>query len=208
MPVSTDKVTERIVWIDCEMTGLSLTEDALVEVAVLVTDADLNVLGDGVDVVIKPPAETLVDMDKVVVDMHTSSGLLAEIPNGRTLEEAEQIVLDYVRTWVPEPRKAPLAGSSVHTDRAFLARDMLQLTDHLHYRLIDVSSMKELAKRWFPRVYFNTPRKHGGHRALADIRESIQELKYYREVLFVPAPGPDSETAKAAGEKFELKPGA
>jgi oligoribonuclease len=204
--VSNDKVTDRIVWIDCEMTGLSLTEDALVEVAVLVTDADLNVLGDGVDVVIKPPAETLVDMDKVVVDMHTSSGLLAEIPNGRTLEEAEQIVLEYVRKWVPEPRKAPLAGSSVHTDRAFLARDMLQLTDHLHYRLIDVSSLKELAKRWFPRVYFNTPRKHGGHRALADIRESIQELKYYREVLFVPDPGPASETAKAAGEKFELKP--
>ncbi|WP_328295104.1 oligoribonuclease [Kineococcus sp. NBC_00420] len=206
--MSNDKVTERIVWIDCEMTGLSLTEDALVEVAVLVTDADLNVLGDGVDVVIKPPAETLVDMDKVVVDMHTSSGLLDEIPHGKTLAEAEQIVLEYVRKWVPEPRKAPLAGSSVHTDRAFLARDMLQLTDHLHYRLIDVSSLKELAKRWFPRVYFNTPSKHGGHRALADIRESIQELKYYREVLFVADPGPDSETAKAAGAKFELKPQA
>jgi oligoribonuclease len=206
--VSNDKVTDRIVWIDCEMTGLSLTDDALVEVAVLVTDADLNVLGEGVDVVIKPPAETLVDMDRVVVDMHTSSGLLAEIPNGRTLEEAEQLVLDYVKQWVPEPRKAPLAGSSVHTDRAFLARDMLQLTDHLHYRLIDVSSLKELAKRWFPRVYFHTPRKHGGHRALADIRESIQELKYYREVLFVPEPGPDSETAKAAGAKYELKPEA
>jgi oligoribonuclease len=206
--VSNDKVTERIVWIDCEMTGLSLTEDALVEVAVLVTDADLNVLGDGVDVVIKPPAETLVDMDKVVVDMHTSSGLLDEIPHGKTLAEAEQIVLEYVKKWVPEPRKAPLAGSSVHTDRAFLARDMLQLTDHLHYRLIDVSSLKELAKRWFPRVYFNTPSKHGGHRALADIRESIQELKYYREVLFVPDPGPDSDTAKAAGAKYELKPEA
>jgi oligoribonuclease len=206
--VSNDKVTDRIVWIDCEMTGLSLTHDALVEVAVLVTDADLNVLGDGVDVVIAPPAETLVDMDPVVVAMHTSSGLLEEIPHGRTLEEAEQLVLDYVRKWVPEPRKAPLAGSSVHTDRAFLARDMLQLTDHLHYRLIDVSSLKELAKRWFPRVYFHTPRKHGGHRALADIRESIQELKYYREVLFVPEPGPDSETAKAAGAKFELKPEA
>ena len=202
--MSNDKVTDRIVWIDCEMTGLSLTEDALVEVAVLVTDADLNVLGDGVDVVIKPPAESLVDMDQVVVDMHTTSGLLAELPAGRTLEEAEQIVLDYVKKWVPEPRKAPLAGSSVHTDRAFLARDMLQLTDHLHYRLIDVSSLKELAKRWFPRVYFNTPRKHGGHRALADIRESIQELRYYREVLFVADPGPTSDVAKAAGEKFEL----
>jgi oligoribonuclease len=204
--VSNDKVTERIVWIDCEMTGLSLTDDALVEVAVLVTDADLNVLGDGVDVVIKPPAESLENMDKVVVDMHTTSGLLEEIPGGVTLAEAEQTVLEYVRTWCPEPRKAPLAGSSVHTDRAFLARDMLELTDHLHYRLVDVSSLKELAKRWFPRVYFNTPKKHGGHRALADIRESIQELKYYREVLFVADPGPDSETAKAAGAKFELKP--
>jgi oligoribonuclease len=204
--VSNDKVTERIVWIDCEMTGLSLTDDALVEVAVLVTDADLNVLGDGVDVVIKPPAESLENMDQVVIDMHTSSGLLAEIPHGVTLAEAEKTVLDYVRTWVPDVRKAPLAGSSVHTDRSFLARDMLELTDHLHYRLIDVSSIKELARRWFPRVYFHTPKKHGGHRALADIRESIQELKYYREVLFVPDPGPDSDTAKAAGEKFELKP--
>ena len=204
--MSNDKVTDRIVWIDCEMTGLSLGDDALVEVAVLVTDADLNVLGDGVDVVIKPPQAPLDAMDKVVVDMHTSSGLLAEIPAGRTLAEAERAVLDYVRTWVPEPRKAPLAGSSVHTDRAFLARDMPELTEHLHYRLIDVSSLKELARRWFPRVYFHTPRKHGGHRALADIRESIQELKYYREVLFVPQPGPDSETAKAAGERFELKP--
>ncbi|MEZ0491301.1 oligoribonuclease [Kineococcus sp. TBRC 1896] len=204
----TGKVSDRIVWIDCEMTGLSLTDDALVEVAVLVTDADLNVLGDGVDVVVKPPAESLEHMDPVVVDMHTTSGLLTEIPSGRTLAEAEQTVLDYVRQWVPEPRKAPLAGSSVHTDRAFLARDMPQLTDHLHYRLIDVSSLKELARRWFPRVYFHTPRKHGGHRALADIRESIQELKYYREVLFVPDPGPDSETVKAAGARFELKPDA
>ncbi|WP_337062532.1 oligoribonuclease [Kineococcus sp. G2] len=201
-----DRVQDRIVWIDCEMTGLDLTRDALVEVAVLVTDADLNVLGDGVDVVVKPPSEALQDMDPVVVDMHTSSGLLAELPAGRTLAEAEEIVLEYVRRWVPEPRKAPLAGSSVHTDRAFLARDMPQLTEHLHYRLIDVSSVKELARRWFPRVYFHTPRKHGGHRALADIRESIQELKYYREVLFVPQPGPDSETAKAAGQRLELKP--
>ena len=203
---ATDKVNDRIVWIDCEMTGLSLERDALVEVAVLVTDAHLNVLGDGVDVVIKPPEGSLDDMDDVVVDMHTSSGLLAEIPEGRTLEEAEQLVLDYVRQWVPEPRKAPLAGSSVHTDRAFLVRDMPTLTEHLHYRLIDVSSLKELARRWFPRVYFHTPRKHGGHRALADIRESIQELKYYREVLFVPDPGPDSDTVKKAGERFELKP--
>jgi len=204
-PPGKDKVHDRIVWIDCEMTGLDLTKDALVEVAVLVTDADLNVLGEGVDVVIKPPAESLVDMDQVVVDMHTSSGLLEELEHGTTLAEAEQAVLAYVRQWVPDARKAPLAGSSVHTDRTFLARDMLELTDHLHYRLIDVSSLKELARRWFPRVYFHTPKKHGGHRALADIRESIQELKYYREVLLVPPPGPDSETARAAGESFELK---
>ena len=200
----TGRVQDRIVWIDCEMTGLSLERDALVEVAVLVTDADLNVLGDGVDVVIKPPEGSLDDMDQVVVDMHTSSGLLEEIPRGTTLAEAERLVLEYVRQWVPEPRKAPLAGSSVHTDRTFLVRDMPELTDHLHYRLIDVSSLKELAKRWFPRVYFNTPKKHGGHRALADIKESIQELKYYRKVLFTAEPGPDSATAKAAGVEFEL----
>ena len=200
----TGRVQDRIVWIDCEMTGLSMERDALVEVAVLVTDADLNVLGDGVDVVIKPPEGSLDDMDQVVVDMHTSSGLLEEIPRGTTLAEAERLVLEYVRQWVPEPRKAPLAGSSVHTDRTFLVRDMPELTDHLHYRLIDVSSLKELAKRWFPRVYFNTPKKHGGHRALADIKESIQELKYYRKVLFTAEPGPDSATAKAAGVEFEL----
>lgn len=204
----TGRVQDRIVWIDCEMTGLSLERDALVEVAVLVTDADLNVLGDGVDVVIKPPEGATDDMDQVVVDMHTSSGLLDELAGGTTLAEAERIVLEYVRAWVPEPRKAPLAGSSVHTDRTFLVRDMPELTDHLHYRLIDVSSLKELAKRWYPRVYYNTPAKHGGHRALADIKESIQELKYYREVLFVADPGPDSATAKAAGVKFELSPDA
>ncbi len=201
-----DRVQDRIVWIDCEMTGLDLERDALVEVAALVTDADLNVLGEGVDVVVKPPQEALEGMEQVVVDMHTASGLLAELPHGRTLAEAEEAVLEYVRQWVPEARKAPLAGSSVHTDRAFLARDMPALTGHLHYRIVDVSSLKELARRWFPRVYFHTPAKHGGHRALADIRESVQELKYYRDVLFVPAPGPDSETAKAAGKRHELTP--
>ena len=201
-----DRVQDRIVWIDCEMTGLDLQRDALVEVAALVTDADLNVLGTGVDVVVKPPDAALEAMDPVVVSMHTTSGLLAELPTGRTLAEAEEAVLEYVRTWVPEARKAPLAGSSVHTDRAFLARDMPGLVGHLHYRIIDVSSLKELARRWFPRVYFNTPKKHGGHRALADIRESIQELKYYREVLFVQDPGPDSVTARAAGGRLELRP--
>ncbi|WP_459645689.1 oligoribonuclease [Kineococcus sp. NUM-3379] len=201
-----DRVQDRIVWIDCEMTGLDLERDALVEVAALVTDADLNVLGTGVDVVVKPPDAALEAMDPVVVSMHTSSGLLAELPAGRTLAEAEAAVLEYVRTWVPEARKAPLAGSSVHTDRAFLTRDMPGLVGHLHYRIVDVSSLKELARRWFPRVYFNTPKKHGGHRALADIRESIQELKYYREVLFVQDPGPDSVTARAAGSRLELRP--
>ncbi|GAA4984275.1 oligoribonuclease [Kineococcus glutinatus] len=196
---------DRIVWIDCEMTGLSLERDALVEVAALVTDADLNVLGPGVEVVIAPPAESLEGMEPVVVQMHTASGLLAELPAGRTLAEAQEAVLDYVRTWVPDPRRAPLAGSSVHTDRAFLARDMPELVDHLHYRIIDVSSLKELARRWFPRVYFHTPKKHGGHRALADIRESIQELRYYREVLFVPQPGPDSDVVRAAGARLELR---
>ena len=201
-----DRVQDRIVWIDCEMTGLDLERDALVEVAALVTDADLNVLGTGVDVVVKPPEAALESMDPVVVAMHTSSGLLAELPSGRTLEEAERAVLEYVRQWVPDARRAPLAGSSVHTDRAFLARDMPDLVGHLHYRIVDVSSIKELARRWFPRVYYNTPKKHGGHRALADIRESIQELKYYREVLFVPDPGPDSDTARAAGARLELRP--
>jgi oligoribonuclease len=190
-------VNDRIVWIDCEMTGLSLRDDALIEVAALVTDFELNQLGDGIDVVIKPPAEALEQMDDFVRDMHTTSGLINELDSGVTLQEAEHIVLDYVRTFVPEPRKAPLGGNTVATDRGFLSRDMPVLESYLHYRIIDVSSIKELSRRWYPRVYFNAPKKSGGHRALADIRESIAELRYYRQAVFVPPPGPDSATAKA-----------
>ena len=194
----TDRATtDRIVWIDCEMTGLSLESDALVEVAALVTDYELTVLGEGVDVVIRPPDAALAQMGEFVREMHTGSGLLDELEAGTTLEEAQRLVLDYVKEFVPEPRKAPLGGNTVATDRAFLARDMPDLESHLHYRIIDVSSIKELSRRWFPRAYFAAPLKTGGHRALADIRESIAELRYYREAVFVPPPGPDSATAKA-----------
>ena len=190
-------MADRIVWIDCEMTGLSLRTDALVEVAALITDFELNQLGDGIDVVIKPPAEALEQMDPFVLDMHTSSGLITEFDTGVTLQEAEHIVLDYIRTFVPEPRKAPLGGNTVATDRGFLTRDMHELEAWLHYRIIDVSSIKELSRRWYPRVYFNAPAKSGGHRALADIRESIAELRYYREAVFVPPPGPSTEQARS-----------
>ena len=192
-----ERSQDRIVWIDCEMTGLDLGADALIEVAALVTDSDLNILGDGVDVVIRPPEATLTQMRDVVRQMHTSSGLLAELDGGMTLAEAQAAVMGYIRTWVPEARKAPLAGNSVGTDRGFLARDMPQLEGHLHYRIIDVSSVKELARRWYPRAYFASPEKNGNHRALADIRESIRELRYYRAAVFVPHPGPDSESARA-----------
>lgn len=186
-----------LVWIDCEMTGLDLGRDALLEVAVIVTDAELTILDDGLDVVIRPPAEALAGIVDVVRAMHTASGLLDILPGGVTLAEAEQHLLAYVRRFVPEPRRAPLCGNSIATDRSFLARDMPQLDAHLHYRMVDVSSIKELARRWYPRVYFNSPEKKGGHRALADITESIEELRYYRSTIFVPQPGPDSATAKA-----------
>jgi len=201
--VSPANPNERIVWIDCEMTGLDVRADALVEVAAVVTDSELNVLGDGVDVVIAPPAAALEQMNDFVRDMHTSSGLLEELPAGMTLEAAEQAVLDYVREWVPDPGKAPLAGNSVGTDKMFLDRDMSELVGHLHYRIVDVSSIKELARRWYPRVYFASPKKEGGHRALADILESIDELRYYREALLVPQPGPDSKTARAVAERVK-----
>jgi oligoribonuclease len=197
-----ERSQDRIVWIDCEMTGLDLTADALVEVAVLVTDSELNVLGEGVDVVIRPPQEAVTQMRDVVRGMHTSSGLIGEFDAGVTLEEAEKLVLEYVLQYVPEARKAPLAGNSVGTDRGFLARDMPALEQHLHYRLIDVSSIKELARRWYPRVYFASPEKKGGHRALADIRESIAELRYYRAAMFVAPPGPDSDTARAIAARL------
>ncbi len=180
------------------MTGLELGHDALIEVAALVTDSQLRVLGEGVDVVIACPPAALETMPEVVRTMHTSSGLLEELPQGIPMAEAEQQILAYIREHVPTAGKAPLAGNSVGTDQGFLARDMPELTSHLHYRIIDVSSIKELARRWYPRAYFNSPTKAGGHRALADIQESIRELKYYRSVIFVADPGPDSETAKQA----------
>lgn len=198
------RMNDRMVWIDCEMTGLSLANDALIEVAALVTDSELNVLGDGVDIVIRPPDEALEQMPEVVRNMHTASGLLDELAGGTTLADAEEQVLAYVREHVKDAGKAPLCGNSVGTDRGFLLRDMPTLEDYLHYRIVDVSSVKELARRWYPRAYFNSPDKNGNHRALADIRESIAELRYYREAVFVPQPGPDSDTAKSIAAKHVL----
>ncbi|MFJ3218082.1 oligoribonuclease [Kitasatospora sp. NPDC086801] len=196
-------MNDRLVWIDCEMTGLDLDQDALVEVAALVTDSELNILGEGVDVIIRPPAEALASMPEVVRAMHTSSGLLDELEHGVTLAEAEERVLAYIREHVPEAGRTPLCGNSVATDRGFLARDMPALEKHLHYRIVDVSSIKELARRWYPKAYYNSPQKGGNHRALADIRESIDELRYYREAVFVPQPGPDTDTARAIAEKYQ-----
>ena len=191
-------MNDRLVWIDCEMTGLDLENDALIEVAVLVTDYELNVLGDGIDLVIAPPDGALEQMGDFVRDMHTASGLLDELAGGIPLADAEQQVLDFISSYVKEPRKAALAGNSVGTDRTFLVRDMPRVESHLHYRNVDVSSIKELVRRWYPRVYYATPAKNGNHRALADITESIAELRYYRQTVFVPQPGPDSNTARAA----------
>jgi oligoribonuclease len=190
-------VNDRLVWIDCEMTGLDLSADALIEVAALVTDFELNVLGDGVDVIVKPPPEALDQMDEFVRNMHTTSGLLEELAGGVTLEEAEQAVLGYVEQHCSNGSRPPLAGNTVATDRAFLARDMTELDAFLHYRIVDVSSIKELSRRWYPRAYYGAPAKSGNHRALTDIQESIEELRYYRAAIFVPTPGPDSATAKA-----------
>ena len=183
---------DQLVWIDCEMTGLDLGQDALIEVAALVTDGELNVLGEGIDVLITPTDEQLASMGDFVRNMHTASGLLDELASGTTMAEAEALVLDYIRTHVPTKRKAPLAGNTIGTDRAFLARDMPALEGYVHYRNVDVSSIKELARRWYPRVRFQAPAKVGNHRALADIQESIEELRYYREAVFVAPPGPSS----------------
>ena len=199
-------MTDGLVWIDCEMTGLDLARDALIEIACLVTDGDLNLLDGGIDEVIKPPPETLDQMADVVRSMHTASGLLDVLESGITLAEAQERVLDYVRGHVKEPRKAPLCGNSIATDRSFLARDMPELDAYLHYRMVDVSSIKELARRWYPRAYFASPLKTGGHRALADIKESVRELQYYREAIFVPKPGPDSVTARAIGARLTGPP--
>ena len=189
-------MNDRLVWIDCEMTGLDLRTDALIEVAALVTDFDLNVLGEGVDVIIKPTETSLDQMIEFVRSMHEKSGLLEELANGKTLAEAEEQVLAYIKEHCPEGSRPPLAGNTVATDRAFLARDMPGLESFLHYRIVDVSSIKELSRRWYPRAYFAAPTKRGNHRALADIQESIEELRYYREAVFVPQPGPDSAQAR------------
>ncbi|MEV4709791.1 oligoribonuclease [Micromonospora sp. NPDC049374] len=191
-------MADLLVWIDCEMTGLDLGGDKLIEVAALVTDPDLNVLGDGVDVVIHADDAALDAMPEIVRTMHGKSGLTDEVRRSTvTLAEAEERVLDYVSRHVKDPRTAPLCGNSIATDRGFIARDMPRLDAHLHYRMIDVSSIKELCRRWYPRVYFGQPQKGLAHRALADIRESIRELEYYRRTIFVPLPGPDVESAKA-----------
>lgn len=188
---------DRLVWIDCEMTGLDLSVDELVEVAVVITDFELNVLDPGFQIVIKPDDSALAHMNDFVTKMHERSGLLEEIPNGVSLADAEFQVLEYIQRFVPEG-KAPLAGNTIGTDRMFLARYMPRVDRWLHYRNVDVSSVKELARRWYPRAYFNAPAKDGGHRALADIRESVRELAYYRETVFVAAPGPSSDDARSA----------
>ena len=182
------------------MTGLNPEVDCLVEIAVVVTNSELEILDEGIDIVIKPTPEGLANMGEFVTNMHTESGLINEFEHGVDLAEAEQRVLEYVKRFVPEARTAPLAGNTIGTDRMFINRYMPQLDSHLHYRNIDVSSVKELSRRWFPRVYFNLPSKAGGHRALADIRESIKELQYYRKTVFVAPPGPTSEAAKSAAE--------
>lgn len=185
------------------MTGLDLGKDALIEIAALVTDADLNVLGDGVDVVIHADEEVLAGMPDVVREMHEKSGLTEEVRRSTvTLAEAEDIVMDYVTSLVKEARTAPLCGNSIATDRGFIARDMPRLDAHLHYRMVDVSSIKELCRRWYPRVYYGQPAKSMNHRALADIRESIRELEYYRRTIFVPLPGPDAEAVKAVAQQL------
>ena len=200
-------MNDRLVWIDCEMTGLDLSRDALIEIACLVTDGDLNVLGDGVDLVIAADEAALAGMPDVVREMHARSGLTEEVRRSTVrLGEAEQTVLDYVRQHVPDPRVAPIAGNSIATDRAFIARDMPTLDAHLHYRMVDVSSVKELCRRWFPRVFFAKPEKGLAHRALADIHESIRELDYYRRTLFVAPPGPSSEQAQAVAAALPPPP--
>lgn len=188
-----------IVWIDCEMTGLNLETDALIEVAVLITDAELNVLDEGISVVIKPDEAALEQMDDFVRDMHIASGLLPELADGMEMDEAQKLVLEYITARVPEPKKALLGGNSVGMDKNFLARDMPAVIDHLHYRVIDVSTIKELARRWYTKAHYNAPVKTGNHRALGDIQDSIDELKYYRGTIMVPSPGPTSvEAAKVA----------
>ena len=195
-------VRDQLVWIDCEMTGLDLASDRLIEIAALVTDAELNILGEGIDVVIHTDDEALDGMVEVVARMHSRSGLIDEV-RASTIDvaTAQDMVMDYIRSHVTTPKTAPLAGNSIATDRGFLARDMPELDEYLHYRMIDVSSIKELCRRWYPRIYYGQPEKGLEHRALADIQESIRELRYYRRTAFVPLPGPStSEIAEAVAE--------
>lgn len=189
--------TDRLVWIDCEMTGLDLEVDELVEVAVVITDYELVPVDPGFTIVIKPDHEALEHMNEFVRSMHTESGLINEIPNGVSLADAEYQVLEYILRFVPTGQSAPLAGNTIGTDRAFLAKYMPRVDAHLHYRNVDVSTIKELSRRWYPRVYFNAPVKNGGHRALADILESIRELDYYRKAAFAGSPGPTTEQVQA-----------
>jgi oligoribonuclease len=197
---------DRLIWVDCEMTGLDLKRDALIEIAVLVTDFELEVLGDGVEAVIKPPPESLETMPERVREMHTESGLLDRLEQGTTLQAATAAVLQYVRAHVPDLKKAPLAGNSVHVDRTFLARDMPDFETAIHYRNVDVSTIKELSRRWYPRTYFASPEKTGNHRALGDISDSINELRYYRRAVFVPEPGLDTESARAVATALSPTP--
>ena len=192
---------DKLVWVDCEMTGLDPTTDELVEVAVVVTDFNLQVLHPGLQVVITPSAEALAQMGDFVRAMHTSSGLLDELESGHSLADAEKIILEYIQEFVPEAGVAPLAGNTIGTDRVFLHKDLPQVHAHLHYRNVDVSSIKELAKHWFPKSYFQSPEKNGGHRALADIMESIRELQYYRQAVFVEEPGLDTTELKKLSEQ-------
>lgn len=196
-------VNDKLVWVDCEMTGLDVNSDALIEIAALVTDGELNILGDGVDVVIHASDEALAGMPEVVVQMHAKSGLTEQVRAATvTIDEAQKMVLDYIKQYVTEPRTAPLAGNSIGTDRGFIARDMPELDNFLHYRMIDVSSIKELTRRWYPKVYYAQPAKGMAHRALADIIESVRELAYYRGTVFVAPPGPTSDQAQAIAAKL------
>ncbi len=195
-------MAEYIVWVDCEMTGLDLEKDELCEIAVVVTDGELNEVDPGLQIVIKPSEAALANMGEFVTQMHTDSGLINELESGVSVETAQGQALDYIKRWVTAERIAPLAGNSIGTDRMFINRYMPQLDKYLHYRNIDVSSIKELTRRWYPRVYFQLPKKTGNHRALADIKESIQELRYYRKTVLVEAPGPDSDAAKVAAESL------
>ena len=197
------KLMEHLVWIDCEMTGLSPDNDSLVEIAVVVTNSDLEVLDPGLDLVIKPREGTAENMSDFVREMHTKSGLINEFENGVDLADAEAAVLEYIKRFIPEARTAPLAGNTIGTDRMFITKYMPELDAHLHYRNIDVSTIKELTKRWYPRVYYQLPKKDGGHRALADILESIEELRYYRKTVLVPLPGPTSEEAQLAAKSLK-----